>query len=87
MFVDGVLMNEASPQAECFFDTITQTVDGTVYLQAGTSHANIVRVDGLDTIRRLPEMRVRLTAEHVAAVQEFVRRRDAAKPPAAPPKK
>lgn len=50
----GTLMNEASLQTECFFDTITQTTDGRVYLQAGKSQCNIVRLDGLEAIRRVP---------------------------------
>jgi len=50
----GLLMNDCSLQTECFFDTITQTRDGTIYLQCGKSQCTIVRIDGLDSIRRLP---------------------------------
>lgn len=53
-------MNDASLQTECFFDTITQTRDGCIYLRAGKSQGNIVRVDGPDSIRRLPERPFRL---------------------------
>ena len=40
---------------ECFFDTITQHHDGRIYLQAGKSQCNIVRLDGLEAIRRIPD--------------------------------
>ena len=48
-------MNDASLKTQRFFDTITQTRDGCIYLRVGRSQGNIVRVDGLDSIRRLPE--------------------------------
>jgi hypothetical protein len=51
----GQLLNSASLQTECFFDTITQHHDGRIYLQAGKSQCNIVRLDGLEAIRRIPD--------------------------------
>ena len=56
----GLLINNASLQTESFFDTITQTSDGCVYLRAGKSQGNIIRVDGLESIRRLPDLPFRL---------------------------
>ncbi|MFO0871944.1 MAG: sugar-binding protein [Pirellulales bacterium] len=50
----GLLMNAASLQTECFFDTLSQLPDGRIYLQAGKSQCNLVRLDGLEGIRRLP---------------------------------
>lgn len=56
----GLLMNDASLQTECFFDTITQTRDGRIYLQAGKSQCTIVRLDGLNAIRRIPDYKFEL---------------------------
>jgi hypothetical protein len=44
-----------------FWPTITQTSDGKVYLVDG-ANSSIVRVDGLDSIRRFPPMKIQLTA-------------------------
>lgn len=48
----GLLLNDVSPGSEDFWPSLSQTADGTIYLQVG-SQSNLVRVDGLDTIRRL----------------------------------
>jgi len=51
----GTRMNSVSLQTECFFDTLTQLPDGRIYLQAGKSQCNLVRLDGLESLRRIPE--------------------------------
>ncbi|HND51221.1 MAG TPA: hypothetical protein PLV92_02450 [Pirellulaceae bacterium] len=56
----GLSMNSASLQTECFFDTITQSQDGRIYLQAGKSQCNLVRIDGLESIRRIPSQEFEL---------------------------
>jgi hypothetical protein len=53
-------------------------------LVAGKSFSGIFEVTGLDTIRRLPEQKLTITAEHVAAARKFLdtrpRRDDTAEP-------
>jgi len=49
----GTLLNDLTLHDENFFPTISQTSDGQVYLCNG-SRMSLVRIDGLDSIRRLP---------------------------------
>src|SRR4029079_19805959 len=44
---------------ESFFPTITQTIDGSIYLQGTTS---LMRLEGLYQIKRLPRNTVQVTA-------------------------
>jgi hypothetical protein len=57
---------------ECFFPSIQQTEDGRVYLVAGKSFSAIFEVKGLDTIRRLPEQKLTVTADHIAAARKYL---------------
>ena len=61
-----------SLEEECFFPSIQQMADGRVYLIAGKSFSGIFEITGLDTIRRLPEQRLTVTAEHVAAAGRYL---------------
>ncbi|MEA3212271.1 MAG: hypothetical protein QOE70_5328 [Chthoniobacter sp.] len=58
----GTLLNEVTLHDENFFPTITQTSDGLVYLCDG-ARTSLVRVDGLENIRRLPVTELRVTAD------------------------
>jgi hypothetical protein len=49
--------------------------DGRVYLVAGKSFSGIFELTGLDTIRRLPEQKLNVTAEDVAAARRYLDRR------------
>jgi hypothetical protein len=68
----GFEPRELSLEEECFFPSIQQTTDGRVYLVAGKSFSAIFEITGLDTIRRLPEQRLTVTAEHVAAARRYL---------------
>ena len=54
-----------------FWPSITQTADGEVYLVDG-ARTSMVRIDRLDTIRRIPPVPVRVTAEDLEASQAWV---------------
>jgi hypothetical protein len=62
----GMLLNEVTLHDENFFPTITQTSDGLVYLCDG-GRTSIVRVDGLETIRRLPATELQVTRDDLAS--------------------
>jgi hypothetical protein len=68
----GFEPKEMSLEQECFFPSIQQMTDGRVYLVAGKSFSAIFEVTGLDTIRRLPEQELTLTAEHLAAARRYL---------------
>jgi len=63
---------DLSLEEECFFPSIQQMTDGRVYLVAGKSFSAIFEITGLDTIRRLPEQELTVTAEDVRAARRYV---------------
>jgi hypothetical protein len=68
----GFEPKELSLEDECFFPSIQQMTDGRVYLVAGKSFSAIFEITGLDTIRRLPEQRLTVTAEQAAAARRYL---------------
>ncbi len=66
MSLDGVTMHE-----ENFWPTMSQTPDGKVYLMNG-GRAALVRLDGLESIRRLPATTLRVTANDLQKAQGYL---------------
>jgi len=66
----GTLLNGLTLHDENFWPSITQTRDGNVYLCDG-ARTSLVRVDGLDTIRRFPELPLNITAADLAAARTY----------------
>jgi hypothetical protein len=62
----GTLLNELTLHDENFFPTISQTSDGQVYLCNG-SRMSLVRIDGLNSIHRLPTAELKVTVENLQA--------------------
>ncbi len=67
---------------ENFWPSWTQTPDGKIYLVDGANTA-IVRVDGLETIARLPDATRTLTAEDLGKARAFVVEQESARQGAA----
>ncbi len=65
MALDGLSLGE-----ENFWPTLTHSSDGNVYLVDGARSA-IIRLDGLDTIRRLPDSRITLTEADLEKSQKW----------------
>ncbi|MEZ0296070.1 MAG: hypothetical protein ACAI35_06405 [Candidatus Methylacidiphilales bacterium] len=61
---------------ENFWPTITQTSDGKVYMQDG-ARSSLVRLDGLETVKRLPETTVTLTAADLEKARTWLMQREA----------
>ena len=59
----GMVIEEVSFITEHFWPTINQTPDGEIYLVAGKGHCGILRLEGLESIRRLPEQALEVTPE------------------------
>jgi hypothetical protein len=74
----GMLLNDLTLHDENFWPSITQTRDGAIYLVDG-ARSSLVRVDGLDTIRRLPESQVTLGAEELTRARAFFQERESAR--------
>lgn len=66
----GMLLNGLTLHDENFWPSITQTRDGQVYLVDG-SRSSLVRVDGLETLRRLPETTIHLSADDLAKARAY----------------
>lgn len=66
----GMRLNALSLHDENFWPTLTQTKDGQVYLCDG-ARTSLVRVEGLDSIRRLPESSLTLSPADLQAARGF----------------
>jgi hypothetical protein len=65
----GMEVSEASIHEEDFWPTVTQATDGTIYL--AVLNADLVRVEGLESLRRLPDATITVTPEHLQAAQDY----------------
>ncbi|MBI5383978.1 MAG: hypothetical protein HZA90_04755 [Verrucomicrobia bacterium] len=74
----GMLLNDLTLHDENFWPSITQTKDGKVYLVDG-GRSSLVRVDGLETIRRLPETSLNLSADDLAKARAYFVEAEAAR--------
>ena len=74
----GMRVNHLSLHDENFFPSVSQTPDGNIYMMAGGTPA-LVRVEGLESIRRIEPMTVKVTAKHLQLAQDFVTQREAAR--------
>jgi hypothetical protein len=67
-------MNDYSLQEESFWPSISQTSDGNIYITAGTS--NIMRLDGLEGVRRLPLTTFKVTTAMLESAQQYFVQRE-----------
>jgi sugar lactone lactonase YvrE len=56
---------------ENFWPTWSQAPDGTVYLMNGAK-ASLVRLDGFDTVARLPDQQIKISADDLAQAQNYL---------------
>jgi hypothetical protein len=71
----GMSLKGLSLHDENFWPSISQTQDGQVYLVDG-SNCSLVRLDGLESLRRIAPIRVTVTADDLAQSQQFVMERE-----------
>ena len=67
----GMDVSDVSLHDENFWPSLTQTADGSVYVVDG-GRVSLVRVDGLDTIRRFDAEPVQVTTDDLARAQEWM---------------
>jgi hypothetical protein len=67
--VRGMSVADLSNNEETFWPSITRTRDGNVYV--ATIYPALVRVDGLETLRRLPTQSIDVTAQMLADAQSY----------------
>jgi len=68
----NMLLNDVSAHEENFFPSLTQSPDGQVYVLDG-GRTSIVRVDGLGTIRSLPESTLDVTQAELEKAQALLK--------------
>ncbi len=73
-----MLLNDLTMHDENFWPSITQTAEGKVYLVDG-GRTSLVRVDGLDSIRRLPITRLRISGDQLQAAAAYQTRSELAR--------
>ncbi|MES2595948.1 MAG: hypothetical protein V4662_11460 [Verrucomicrobiota bacterium] len=71
-------VTEVSLHDENFWPSITQTPDGKVFLIDG-GRTSLVRVDGLDSIQRLPDQTITVTAEDLEKSRDWFARAEIAR--------
>jgi hypothetical protein len=71
-------VSEVSLHDENFWPSITQVPDGRVFLVDG-ARTSLVRVDGLDTIKRLPEQTINITADDLDRARDWFARAETAR--------
>jgi len=76
--VRNMPVNGLSIGSEDFFPTVAQTSAGQVYINCGANMA-IVRVDNLDTLRKIAPFPLQVTADDLKNAQAYVRAREAAR--------
>lgn len=71
-------VTDVSLHDENFWPSITQTPDGRVFLIDG-GRTSLVRVDGLDTLKRLPEQTITVTAADLEKARDWFTRAESAR--------
>lgn len=66
----GMSLNGLTLHDENFWPSLTQTADGNIFVVDG-ARTSLVRVDGLDTVRRLPEIPVELSPEDLVQARNY----------------
>jgi len=69
-------LNDITLHDENFFPAVSQSPDGKIYIMSG-ANMGIVRVDNLDTIRRIPPATVKVSADDLKRANDFVVTREA----------
>jgi hypothetical protein len=71
-------VTDVSLHDENFWPSITQTSDGRIFLVDG-GRTSLVRVDGLDSVKRLPEQTIEVTAADLDQAREWFTRAETAR--------
>lgn len=78
--IRGMSVKDASLHTEDFWPTITRTTSGETFITVGVNTTStIVRLTGLDTLKRLPESSISVTNADLAACADYFLKRDLAR--------
>lgn len=76
--IRGMSLKGVTTHDENFWPTVTQTADGQVFLVDG-GRSSLVRVEGLEKLRRLPDSTITVSQADLAAAQAWQTEREAAR--------
>jgi hypothetical protein len=82
--VRGMSVSNLSLNEEDFWPTLTQTMDGSIYIVGGGSGGNIIQVKGLEQVRRLPSAPLDVSAGQIDACRDYAVQQEAAAQSTAP---
>jgi hypothetical protein len=66
-----MLLNDITLYDEDFWSTATQTQDGKIYFVAGKSHSSIIRLEGLETTKRMKPWEINITQSMLDEAQKY----------------
>jgi len=72
----GMLVNDLSQNEESFWPSIAQTPDGGIITVTGGNGGSLIRIEGLERARRLPDRVIDVTVEELRAAQEWLLARE-----------
>lgn len=75
------LINDLTLNDEHFWPSITQTADGNVYLVVGKNHSGVVKLSGLESVKRIPAVDFSVTPEQLAACVAYQQELELCKTP------
>lgn len=67
----GMIMNDYTSGGEGFWQTITKTDEGEVYVQAMNHTSSIIRINGLNSIKRLADYTINVTKKQLDECLEW----------------
>jgi len=73
----GDAVSEYTNGQESFWPSVIQAQNGNIYMVIGGERSSITRLDGLDTIRRIPPQTLTVTGEQLIAASQSMARRTA----------
>ena len=74
----GMKLGELTPGDENFWPSLNQSADGKVYIQDG-SNSCILRLDGLDSLKPIPSMSLKVSPDDLKASQTYVEKLEIAR--------
>lgn len=74
--IHNMLVNDLSLEEENFWPSITQVNDGNIYLTGGAAGGNVMRIDGLQGIQKLPSESLEVTPGMIHQAQAYFIQRE-----------
>jgi hypothetical protein len=74
----GMVLNDVTCHDENFWPSVSQTPDGSIFLYSG-GHLSLVRVEGLQTARRIAPFTLDVTAADLERAREYIFKVEAAR--------